>query len=300
MNLPASDSLVSLVSKVSLLMLVWSGVALADTRIVDVSTRASLSSEELAQALFRYDTVVIGEEHYTPAVQVAEGEIIRDVSALQKDPSDFTLGWEFLNYSERERDQGLFSDLLAGKITSEQFLDLTQSHYEQAAAYAPVIEAVRSRGARLLGLNLSHAEKAPILKGGLQALDPALIPPGFEMGSQGYFDRFTEVMSGHATPEKIHRYFEAQCLTDDVMAYHLIQDSRSSRRFMIAGSFHTDFRDAAVARLMARAPGSNVVTVRIFNAENFGDLSLDQAMSEVLHDDRYGNVADYAVFVNVK
>jgi hypothetical protein len=100
-------------------------------------------------------------------------------------------------------------------------------------------------------------------------------------------------MQDHVPPDKLSNYFDAQCLTDDVMA-HTLLGSREPFKILVAGSFHTDYRDGAVARLAARAPSETVAAVRIVDASDYREPELPS----VLWDERYGPVADFVVFVN--
>lgn len=272
-----------------------------DGKIVEVATGRSLSSGELAQTLASVPVVIIGEVHYSPAVQIAEGAIISNVVRASKTEQNFTTAWEFLNDSDQAKTQSLYDQLKKGLMDAKQFLSTTQGT-EKAAVYSPMIEATVGLGGDLLGVNLSRSEKAPVVQGGLKALNPSLLPPGFEMGGAGYFERFKTLMAGHASPEQMQNYFEAQCLTDDVMAYHLLQSTQKPQRFLIAGSFHVEYFDGVVARFRNRAAAAREAgaialasrSIRIFDASNYTESELQQA----LRDSAYGDIADYAYFVN--
>jgi hypothetical protein len=99
---------------------------------------------------------------------------------------------------------------------------------------------------------------------------------------------------GHASPELLENYFAAQCLTDDAMAYHVVNDSRAGRDFLVTGSFHADYHDAAVARIQARAPGETTRVVRFVDASDLPEAEL----AGLVRDARYGELADYVFYVN--
>lgn len=187
----------------------------------------------------------------------------------------------------------LFAKVKNSEITSEEFLIQTQGK-TPTSTYATVIDVTAELGGNLLGMNLSRAEKDPVTKNGIEAIDPKLLPPGFDYGTPGYFERFQEIMQGHATPEQVKNYYASQCVVDDVMAYHLLKDSNQDLAFLIAGSFHTDFYDGAVNRMKVRNNQLSLATVKIVDASDYSESEL----MEVLHDDKYGDVADYIYFVN--
>lgn len=268
-----------------------------DGKIVEVQSDLSLGLDELAQRLAPIPNVLIGERHYSIAVQKAEGEIIRAVVRASHSERAFTTAWEFMNYSDQEKIDLQFAKLVSGEIDAARFLQQLQGS-ERATMYSPMIEATRDLGGKLIGVNLSREQKEPVVKGGISAVDPAVLPPGFAMGGDAYYERFDEAMAGHATPETIRRYFEAQCLTDDVMAYRLLADS-SPKKFLIAGSFHLEFFDATAARFKTRLATrpelpQGMATIRIVDASDYTEDELPGLM----RDAKYGAVADYVFFVN--
>ena len=93
-------------------------------------------------------------------------------------------------------------------------------------------------------------------------------------------------------------YFAAQCLTDDVMAYHFTQLPFGETRFLIAGSFHTDLKDGTVHRILVRDSSESPVVMRFMDASDFSTQELETSVNQLLHDPQYGDVADYVLFVN--
>ena len=243
--------------------------------------------DQLAQA----NIIVIGEKHYTSSVQDMEAQIIRGSVESGSHQSNFTLGWEFLNRRDRAKTDDLFGQVKSGALSPEEFVLRTQNS-PNASVYAPLIAAVRDLDGKIIPTNLSREEKSPVSQGGISALDPALLPPNYAIGGANYRQRFVDVMSNHVPANKIANYFDAQCLTDDVMAFSLAEGD--GIKFLVAGSFHTDFRDGAVARLVARNPTKHVKSVSIVDAS---DYKVEELMA-LLVDPRWGALADYVVFVN--
>lgn len=262
----------------------------ANSRVYEVSTATPISIEELTQKLQTPEIIFIGEKHYTESVQKAEGDLIERVIGSQTSP--WSLGWEFLAHTEQQQTNQLWSQVRNNQLIVEDFLVTTQKTPD-SVVYAPLLQVVKAYNGKLLGLNLTRAEKSPVVKSGISALDPALLPPDFSLGGSNYRQRFTDVMSGHATPTQIENYFAAQCLTDDVMAYQLLKE-RVGKTFVVAGSFHTDYFDGTVARVKARHPNVSVATVSIVDASDYTEADL----LSVLHDSQYGNLADFVIFVN--
>ncbi len=262
----------------------WNGI------VFDAHTRALQSKVEFFNKLSQYELIVIGEKHYTGPVQKTEAEIIEEVLKIKG--GEWTLGWEFLNHTEKTQTDQLWSNVEAGNLTVEDFLLQTQK-YEDAIVYAPVFEVLKSYNGNVLGLNLTRAEKAPVTQGGIAAVELSLLPPHYAGGSDDYRERFQNIMQGHASPEQLNNYYDAQCLTDDVMAYQLLTN-RIGTSFLIAGSFHTEFFGGTVERLRVRDAKLRLVTVQIVDASDYKESELLNTLENV----KYGAVADFVVFVN--
>jgi uncharacterized iron-regulated protein len=266
----------------------WNG------RVFDAVNTLEMTQADLVTQLATHPLIVLGEKHDTAAVQNAQAWIIRNVVTAAGMQGKFATNWEFLNYTMQAQTVDAFSRFSQGKITGEDFLQETQGDTTNAT-YIPILEATRDLGGELHGVNISRDDKAPVVEHGISAVNPALLPPGYAKGDQYYWDRFVVAMQGHATQEEMSNYFDAQCLTDDVLAYHTLQDSNALLRFLVAGSFHTDYFDGTVARLDARgARGDQKTVVRFFDASDYTE---DQ-LKGLLQDPKYGPVADYVWFVN--
>ncbi|MGK5088903.1 ChaN family lipoprotein [Bdellovibrionota bacterium FG-2] len=274
----------------------WNG------RIFLGQTGQEITNAQLIDDLASSDVVVLGEKHYTPAIQQAQGLLIDETMSTFKLGTPFLTAWEFLDFSSQPRISDLYHQFFANMIDVNALLFGLMGS-SNSMSYAPIFEATKKHGGGFLGVNLTREQKAPILQGGLEAVDQNLIPPGFEMGGANYYARFEEAMGGgHATPDQVQRYFIAQCLTDDVIAYHLLNDLPDGRpvekRFLIEGSFHTDYLDGTVARIKVRAPAARVHTVSLVDASDYSESELLELLPTLLNDPQYGPLGDSIFFVN--
>lgn len=269
---------------------VWNG------RVFNVRSRVQATHEQMVEDVQLSTHIVLGEKHYTPALQQAQADLIGAVVRSRNLSQQFTVAWEFLNAESQAKTESLYQQFAAGQITAKDFLAATQgaSHGE---SYAPILETIKALSGHLLGVNLTREEKAPVVEHGISAADPALVPPGFQMGGADYLERFAQAMQGHATEEQISNYFAAQCLTDDVIAYHLLEgysQANDPLKFLVIGAFHTEYFDGTVNRLKVRDPSGSISVVQFIDAADFAENEL----LPLLHDSKYGDIADYVVFVN--
>ncbi len=254
-----------------------------------VDTTEITNDEFLAEARASR-LIVMGENHVTPEVQNAEAKIIKEVVTSHN--LTFALAWEFLAYNQQTLVNELWEKFENQTLSGEEFIRLTLGNPVNNT-YIPVLQAVASQGGKLFGINLSREEKAPVTKGGIKAADPRIIPPNYESGGADYWQRFKDLMGDHTTPDKLTNYFDAQCLTDDVMAHEVSRISGFDKIFMIAGHFHTDYFDGFVNRLHKRLPGDSKLIIRIIDASEFTE---DQLLKELMHP-KFGQLADFAYFV---
>ncbi len=270
----------------------WNG------RVFDVSRQAFLTDAEIHAQLAGVEILVLGEKHDTPSVQLQQARAISET--LEANPAAigrWVLGWEFLNRRDQLAINEDWSRVNADEITVSDLLDRFMGK-GRGRSYSPILEAGVRFAGELRGLNLARDEKAPVVRGGLEALDPAVLPPGFAMGGAGYRERFDAVMGGgHASPDAIGRYFQAQCLTDDVMAYELLKGA-SPLRVLINGSFHSDYFDAAIDRIRARDQASRLLSIRFIDASDYSESELtpDLKLAEPVVDPKYGALADWIWF----
>ncbi|MBC7693184.1 MAG: ChaN family lipoprotein [Methylotenera sp.] len=294
-----SSGLGVLIISTAMAMATFTGAARADaTRsegsfylIFEPHQHRTVEFSELTERLAGSEVVVLGEKHNTPEVQQIQARIIESVAL--KTLQGFDVAWEFLDFTAQETTASAFTRFKAFQITALDFLRETQGGL-QNSSYAPILEVLRRENGGLLGVNLSREDKAPVVKGGTQAANPDRVPPGFKMGGADYLARFEVAMGGHATPDQVQNYFAAQCLTDDVMAHHLVQDSKAPLKFLVAGGFHTDYSDGVVARIRKRSPKVKLSVVRVEDASDYQESELPA----LFHDDHYGDLADFVVLVN--
>jgi uncharacterized iron-regulated protein len=263
-----------------------------DGLILEAQSQRPVDLNELSLNLVFARTVVLGEKHNTVAIQLAQAKVMDSVIALA--PQDrFTTAWEFLNHTSQNQIAAAFDRYKIGQIDAAEFLVQTQGN-SKYINYAPILEVTKKRNGQLIGVNLSRADKEPVVQGGLSNAKPGTVPADFELGGSGYYERFKKTMEGHATPEQLDRYYAAQCLTDDMMAVQLIADQLSARRFLVVGSFHSDYFDGTVARLMKRAPDQVIATVKFVDASDYTEAELNS----IAIDPKYGPIADFVYFVN--
>lgn len=272
-------------------------VSVWDGRIFDARERKLVDFEMMLDNLSDRHFFVFGEKHYTPKIQSAEARTTEALVQKNNAYERFSFGWEFLSIREKERVQFLYKKLLQGDISESDFLKETQGQTgPEVESYVPVISAIKSLKGALFATNLSRKERAEIVRVGLENVNPDWIPEGFALGGDFYYERFKEAMQNHTPEQALKRYFEAQCLTDDVMADAILTEGTFDLRFLLVGAFHSDYFDGTVERLRIRLQNEHT-SAAVIDFVDASDYKEEDLMPLLIHS-KYGPISDYVYFVN--
>ncbi|RYZ51024.1 MAG: hypothetical protein EOP07_22040, partial [Proteobacteria bacterium] len=257
-------------------------------QIWDARTKTQI--ESMDSYLDASDIVVIGETHYIPAIAAVQAQIVNHVSR----EAATTLGWEFLNTIDLALVDTVEAQLKAGTMNEAQALKaLFPTSTATPVEYSALIATAASANVDLIPTNLTRTQKSPITAGGMTAADPKLVPPGFELGSDAYYERFLEAMGVFDHSHAMDNYFASQSITDDVMAFELLKTT-AAKKVLVTGSFHGDYKQGVVERLQARDAQSRVLYVKVVQ---MSDYTREEFQEQMVHP-KYGPIADIIYLVD--
>ena len=265
---------------------------LSHASIIEVyqpKTGLSFSFQEFINELPSQGHIILGEFHNQTSIQKAQAQIINEKVQRAGAFNDFTVHWEFLNHTEQEKTDEVFYEFIANQITAEEFIATLLGN--RNIHYAPIAQVTKDLQGELRGINLPRVYKQQVIQGGIRSISSDLVPSSHYVGGDRYYSRFEKIMQDHVPADKIYAYFVAQCLTDSVMADQVVKHSQKRLNFVIAGSFHTDFRDATVVRL-ENLLGKSVQTIK-FASKSLNTPEEIQIFKS--YDSENGFYADYIV-----
>ena len=108
-----------------------------------------------------------------------------------------------------------------------------------------------------------------------------LMPPNFSAGRDSYRERFYSLMPHLPNPEAANRYFLAQSIWDDTMAWNatnFIAANPEQVLVIIVGEFHVWYGGGLPDRIHARAPQVPVLTFSQVNTLDMSDKDIAAAI----------------------
>lgn len=88
--------------------------------------------------------------------------------------------------------------------------------------------------------------------------------------------------------EELNRYYEAQYFTDCVLGKVINTASKEEQKFLIVGSFHSDYNDGVVP-LIKMYGEEKVVSIKLIDASNLSNAQIDSLLKP---HPKYGRIAD--------
>lgn len=234
--------------------------------------------------------VVIGENH---GFKEHQSQQISIMSALRSQGLKVSVGMEFFTYTQ----QDLLDQYRAGQLSETDFLKAIQwgspsfDYYRDQALFAQA-----SEGAQTWALNAPRSLTGKVSKTGLESLtaeELKLLPPQFTLGRDSYKQRFLSMMPHLPSPAAGERYFAAQSIWDDTMAWRateFIQAHPDQVLVIVVGEFHVQYGGGLPDRIHARSPQTPVLTFSQVNTEGLTDAEI---ATEITPSVTEGARADY-------
>jgi uncharacterized iron-regulated protein len=233
--------------------------------------------------------VIVSEQHDILTHQQNQLRVLE--SLFTAGANHLSVGMEFFyRPSQPQVDQ-----FVNGLIGEAEFLKSIEWGKAPFASYRPQVLFPRTHGGKTLALNASRSLTGRISKVGIAGLtdaERAQLPPNFTLGNAAYFERFQEVMSGHISKEALQRFFEAQSVWDETMAWtatEYLKEDPKQILVIIVGDFHAVYGGGLPDRLLARGAKKVVVVSQV----HFDGVSESEAEKAMKPHEKWGPRADF-------
>lgn len=244
--------------------------------------------QAIASEIPHGSVLVVGEEH--GKAEQAQAQIAL-LEALRAAGHKVSVGMEFVAYPFQRQ----LNQYQLGEIAEAEFLEMigwgsgfSFDFYREQILFSPSIWAI----------NAPRSLTSKVAKSGLESLteeEKSLMPPHFEIGNEAYFKRFINAIGHLPSPDAGKRYFTAQSIWDDTMAWRVslaLETDSDHTMVIIVGEFHVQYGGGLPSRLVQRneIQGRPVVSMSLVNSKGLTPQELE---SELLPHTEYGPRADY-------
>jgi uncharacterized iron-regulated protein len=232
-----------------------------DGGLYNGTTLEKVNLEDVIRTIPKGAVVILGEQHGFGLIQKGQLDVL---NALRANGHKVNVGMEFLDYTNQED----VDNYRNGTLNETDFLKQVGWGSVSFDFYRDQILFPKAeQGERTFAINSPRWLSGEVSQKGIAGLSEEalkLLPPQFQLGRESYKKRFIDLMSGHiSSPEKMQRYFEAQSLWDDTMAWNLAKMpvALDETIVVVVGQFHVEYGGGLPYQLQQRIKNRPVVTI---------------------------------------
>ncbi|NQZ01582.1 MAG: ChaN family lipoprotein [Bdellovibrionales bacterium] len=263
--------------------------------VYQASNKGLSTYEELVSSLEPGSVLVLGEIHDHEGHHNSHKRILEEMVAQGV---SFHVGMEFFYYPS----QSIVDQYLYNEINENDFLEQVGWGGFSFDFYRDKTLLPLETGGHTFAINAPRELTRFVARNGLEKLTPELqqlMPPNFELGDEHYYERFRQAVGGdHVPPEFLGKYFAAQSIWDETMAWQSLKAIDNSREqdvfVIIVGDFHVAFGGGLPDSLIARG-ASKVVTVSHADSSNMKE---GDKLNWLEPHPEWGQRADWVVFAD--
>lgn len=270
-----------------------SSASVSTSELIDGATLSPVTLESVIQQVKPGGVFIISEQHGNLVHYEHQREALSALANMGR--CTLSVGLEFLMWPYQQFN----APYLAGQISEADFLTNAKWPANPFADYRDQARFPKQTGGELVSINAPSELVKAISQNGIAALQPELkrlMPPSFELGSANYRERFDSVMAAHVPPAALNRYFEAQSVWDETMAWQILDFLNQHPTHCIAvivGDFHAAWGGGLPDRLRARG-AANVTVISQFDVTGLTPM---EKATELGPHPQYGVRAD-AIWLN--
>lgn len=220
------------------------------------------------------------------------------ISELQSMAFKVSVGMEFFSFTQQSLLSAYLNSFLSGSpMSDEDFLKAVGWGGDNFDNWKPQILYTIWQGGWTIGLNSPRSLSSRVSRVGVEGLTSAekkLLPPNFKLGNEKYRERFEAVMGGHGgrkiPKETFDRYFAAQSLWDDTMAWRAadyLHTNPDQVLVILVGDFHVAYGGGLPERLKARGV-QDILTISQINTHGLSR----QEQDFLIENPQWGSRAD--------
>ena len=208
-------------------------------QIVSTQTKTAVSFEDLITDLSTVRVIYVGEQHHDAAHHKIQLDIIK---ALFKTDPDIAVGMEMFDQTYQPT-LDLWS---AGKLDQASFLEKVHWYANwkfDFELYKDILEFIREKKLRLIGLNIPFHIPSKIAVGGLanlSASDKKHLPKAIDTSNSAHRAYVEQAFKFHHVHGRTNfeYFYEAQCAWEDTMAATVARNLNNGKMVVLVGNGH--------------------------------------------------------------
>jgi uncharacterized iron-regulated protein len=247
-------------------------------RIVDSRTGKTLSLQQMANELKKYDLIFFGEDHDNATLHKLERELL----PLLDTKRELILSLEMF-----ERDvQSDLDAYIEGWLTEDEFLAKSRPWSNYKDDYRPLIEYAKQKKLTVIAANIPRsiagkmARTGPDFTDTLPEEDKKWLPNKISYPDDSYKKAFLETLENMHSPMMNNNpdwLYQAQCLKDETMAESIVNALKmkpKARVLHFNGDFHSRNFSGTVSRVQELLPKKKIAVISPSYSENWQTANL--------------------------
>jgi uncharacterized iron-regulated protein len=207
--------------------------------IISAESRGPVSLDTLMADLVRVNLVYVGEQHNASMHHRIQLEVIKEL--YKKDPT-LAVGMEMFDVTY----QSVLDLWSAGDMDWPTFLKRTHWYANwrfDDHLYVNILEFIREKNIRLVGLNLPFCLPPKISIGGIDSLGPddrKYLPETIDTRNAAHRAYLEEIFKTHhfKQDKDFENFYEAQCVWEESMAESIAKNLNHGKMVVLAGNGH--------------------------------------------------------------
>ena len=247
-------------------------------RIVDSRTGKTLSLQQMANELKKYDLIFFGEYHDNTTLHKLERELL----PLLDTKRELILSLEMF-----ERDvQSDLDAYIEGWLTEDEFLAKSRPWSNYKDDYRPLIEYAKQKKLTVIAANIPRSIAGKMARTGpdftetLPEEDKKWLPNKISYPDDSYKKAFLETLENMHSPMMNNNpdwLYQAQCLKDETMAESIVNALKmkpKARVLHFNGDFHSRYFSGTVSRVQEILPKKKIAVISPSYSENWQTANL--------------------------
>ena len=247
-------------------------------RIVDSRNSKTLTLQQMAKGLEKYDIIFFGEFHDNATLHQLERELV----PLLDTKRELILSLEMF-----ERDvQSDLDAYIEGWLSEDEFLAKSRPWSNYQDDYRPLIEYAKQKKLSVIAANIPRSIAGKMARTGpdftetLAEEDKKWLPDKIDFPDDNYKKAFLATLEDMHSPMMNNNpdwLYQAQCLKDETMAESIVNALKmkpKARVLHFNGDFHSRNFSGTVSRVQSILPNKKIAVISPSYCENWQTANL--------------------------